>query len=59
MNIKPEAAKLLYQLGLMYDRVDKLKIMYDAQDRPEKIQLIIDLFKLKIRKIHRQISELD
>ena len=59
MTIKPEAAKLLYQLGLMHDRIDLLKEMYDTQDRPEKIQLTIDLFKVKIEKLRRQISELD
>lgn len=59
MNIKPEAAKLLCQLGLMYDRLDILREMYDPQDRPEKVQLTIDLFKVKIEKIRRQILELD
>ena len=59
MNIKPEIAKLLYQLGLMHERLDLLREMYDKQYRPEKIQLTIDLFKVKIEKLRRQISELD
>lgn len=59
MNIGPKAAKLLYELGLMYEKLDVLQETYDKDNRPEQIQLTIDLFKVKIEKLRRQISELD
>jgi len=59
MKLGPKAAKLLYELGLLYDKLDFLRETYDKQTRPEQIQLTIDLFKVKIEKLRRQISELD
>ena len=59
MKLGPKAAKLLYELGLIYNRLDQLREVYDKDDRPEQIQLTIDLFKIKIKKLRRQISELD
>mgnify|MGYP001269310641 CR=1 FL=1 len=59
MKLGPKAAKLLYELGLIYNRLDQLREAYDKDDRPEQIQLTIDLFKIKIKKLRRQISELD
>lgn len=59
MNIEPKAAKLLYELGLIYEKLDFLRDTYGKDNRPEQIQLTIDLFKVKIEKLRRQISELD
>lgn len=59
MKLRPKAAKLLYELGLLHEKLDFLRETYDKQERPEQIQLTIDLFKVKIEKLRRQISELD
>lgn len=53
------AATLLYELGLMHDRLETLQEHYSKEDRPEQIQLTIDLFKAKIKKLRKQLSELD
>jgi hypothetical protein len=57
--MKKEAAILLYQLGLMHDRLDILRERYKKDNRPESIQLAIELFKVKIDKLRKQLSELD
>jgi hypothetical protein len=56
--MKKEAAVLLYKLGIMHDRLDNLRERY-KDGRSEQIQLTIDLFKVKIAKLHKQLCDLD
>ena len=52
-------AALLYQLGMVYDKLETLRDVYPKGDRPANVDLVIKALKFKIVKIKRQISELD
>ena len=52
-------AALLYQLGLIHDKLETLREIYPKGDRPANVDLVIKALKFKIRKIRSQISELD
>ena len=59
MDDKKKVAALLYQLGLVYDKLETLRNVYPRGSRPDNVDLVVKALKFKIVKIKQQISELD
>lgn len=59
MDDKKKVAALLYQLGLVYDKLETLRNIYPRGSRPGTVDLVVKALKFKIVKIKQQISELD
>lgn len=59
MDDKKKVAALLYQLGLVYDKLETLRNIYPRGSRPDNVDLVVKALKFKIVKIKQQISELD